>query len=309
MGSRVRRKKTKKPMKLWLKILLVVVALLVLGTSAYAFSIYNGAQKAVDDKMHEPVESIDTGLTKEKLAETERLNVLLLGIDAVEGEAGRSDALMILSLDPENDEMQLISIPRDTRVPIVGEGKDDKINHAYAFGGNDMAVSTVENFLDIELDYYVSINMDGFEELVDQLDGITVNNDMEWDDGKYDFNFGPTEMDGEKTTAFVRMRKQDPDGDFGRTKRQRQVIQGIIEKGASVGSITKVNGVIDILGNNIATNMDFDDMKSLLSDYRDTRKNVDDYQMKGEGTRIDGVYYMMVDEEEIEKVRGMVVGE
>src|SRR5699024_8173863 len=160
--------------------------------------------------------------------------------------------------------MQLVSIPRDTRVPIIGKGFDDKINHAYAFGGNDMSVATVESFLDLELDYYVSLNMDGFQELVEQLDGITVYNDMAWKDSKYDFGFGPIEMDGDKTMSFVRMRKQDPSGDFGRTKRQRQVIQGIVEKGASVGSITKINGVIDILGNNMATNMDFDDMKKLL---------------------------------------------
>lgn len=308
MGTRAERKRSKKPMKRWIKVLLIGVAVLVLGTGTYAYSIYNSAKKAVDDKMHEQIEAIDTGLTKKKLAETERLNVLLLGIDAAEGEAGRSDALMILSLDPKNDEMQLISIPRDTRVPIVGREVDDKINHAYAFGGSDMAVATVENFLGIELDYYVSINMDGFEELVDQLDGITVYNDMAWEDGKYAFDFGPTEMDGDKTMAFVRMRKQDPDGDFGRTKRQRQVVEGIVNKGASVDSFTKVHGVIDILGNNMATNMDFDDMKKLLTDYRNTRKNLEDYQMKGEGTRIDGVYYMVVNEEEVAKVREMIGG-
>lgn len=306
MGNETRSGR-KKPKRRWLKIILLVIAIAVIGVGTYAFTIYNNAKKTVDDKMHEPVEAIDTGLTKKKLAATERLNVLLLGIDSAEGEAGRSDALMILSLDPETDAMELISIPRDTRVTIEGRG-EDKINHAYAFGGHDLSIATVENLLNIDLDYYISINMSGFKELVDQLGGITVYNDIAWEDGKYNFDFGPTDMDGDKTMAFVRMRKQDPTGDFGRTKRQRQVIQGIVNKGATAGSITKVHGVIDILGNNMSTNMDFDDMKVLLSDYRDTRKDFGEYQMKGEGQTIGGIYYYVVGEEEVEKVRGMITG-
>src|SRR5690625_653701 len=304
-----KRKNRNKPKRTWLKISLIVVLVLVLGIGGYVLSIYNNAKSTVNDKMHEAVNAIDTGLTKKKVAATEPLNILLLGIDSQSSESGRSDALMVLSLDPKNDKMQLISIPRDTRTQIIGKGFDDKINHAYAFGGADMAIATVENFLDIDLDYYVSLNMEGFKELVDQLGTITVYNDIAWSDDKYDFGFGPTEMDGDKTMSFVRMRKQDPSGDFGRTKRQRQVVEGIVNRGASVGSVTKVNGVIDVLGNNMATNLDFDDMKSLLADYRNTVKKLEDYQMKGTGTKIDGIYYLLVEEEEIQKVRGMITEE
>ena len=304
-----KRKNRNKPKRTWLKVTLIVVAVLVLSVGGYVLSIYNNAKSTVNDKMHEAVDTIDTSVTKKKVAATEQLNILLLGTDAQSGERGRSDALMVLSLDPKNDKMQLISIPRDTRTYIVGKDFDDKINHAYAFGGPDMAIATVENFLDIDLDYYVSMNMKGFKELVDQLGTITVYNDVAWSDGTYDFGFGPTEMDGDKTMSFVRMRKQDPDGDFGRTKRQRQVVQGIVNQGATVGSVTKINGLIDVLGNNMATNLDFDDMKDLLADYRNTVKKFEDYQMKGTGTNIDGIYYLLVEEDEVQKVRGMIVGE
>src|SRR5699024_11228788 len=81
-----------------------------------------------------------------------------------------------------------------------------------------------------------------------------------------------------------RMRKQDPDGDFGRTKRQRQVIEAIIKRGASIGSVPKINKMINILGNNMSTNMDFADMKKLFNDYRDTRQNIESYMMEGTGT-------------------------
>lgn len=305
MTSRRERRKSK---KLWIMIPLAIILVLLLGAGGYAYSIYSNAKNTVNDKMHDPVEAIDTNATKIKIKDVEPLNILLLGVDERDNDKGRSDAMMVLSLDPKNKEMQLVSIPRDTRTAIVGKGFDDKINHAYAFGGSDMAVATVENFLNVNLDYYVRMNMEGLEELVNQLGTITVYNDITWSDGTYDFGFGPTEMDGNKTMHFVRMRKQDPDGDFGRTKRQRQVIQGIVNKGASVASVPKINGVIDVLGNNMATNMDFADMKSLLSEYSDTRKKFADYQMKGTGTMIDGIYYLMVPDDEVEKVRGMING-
>ncbi|WP_404454933.1 LCP family protein [Oceanobacillus kapialis] len=302
----MRRSERKKPRRLWLKIPLIVILLLVIGVGVYAFSLYNDAKNTVNEKMNEPVDSIDTAVTKKKVQDLEPLNILLMGVDARGADRGRSDALMVLSLDPGSDRMQLISIPRDTRTTIVGRGTQDKINHAYAFGGPDMSVATVENFLDIELDYYVRMNMEGLAELVDELGTITVNNELTWNDGTYNFTPGPVEMDGDKTMAFVRMRKQDNSGDFGRTKRQRQVIEGIVDRGASVGSVSKIGGVLDVLGNNMATNLDFEDMKNLFSNYRNVRNNVDTYMVQGSGQTIDGIYYYMVPDEEVQKVHSMI---
>ncbi|MFD2629978.1 LCP family glycopolymer transferase [Oceanobacillus kapialis] len=302
----MRRSDRKKPRRLWLKIPLIVILLLVIGVGVYAFSLYNDAKNTVNEKMNEPVDSIDTAVTKKKVQDLEPLNILLMGVDARGADRGRSDALMVLSLDPGSDRMQLISIPRDTRTTIVGRGTQDKINHAYAFGGPDMSVATVENFLDIELDYYVRMNMEGLAELVDELGTITVNNELTWNDGTYDFTPGTVEMDGDKTMAFVRMRKDDNTGDFGRTKRQRQVIEAIVDRGASVGSVSKIGGVLDVLGNNMATNLDFEDMKNLFSNYRNVRNNVDTYMVQGSGQTIDGIYYYMVPDEEVQKVHSMI---
>lgn len=304
MGKRSdHRKKSKKK---WILIPLVVLFVLVLGTAGYGYSILNKTKETVNGEMHEPVDSIDLEMTKEKVDATESLDILLMGIDEREGDKGRSDALLVLSLDPEKDKMQLVSIPRDTRTNIVGKGKEDKINHAYAFGGSDMAVATVEDLLDIELDYYVRMNMEGLSALVDEIGSITVDNEVEWEDGDYDFPEGSIDMDGDKTMDFVRMRKKDPSGDFGRTKRHRQVIEAIVDRGASVGSIPKMDRILDILGDNMATNMDFDDMKKLFSGYRDTRKDIDTYMMEGSGTKIDGIYYYDVSDEEIDKVHDMI---
>src|SRR5699024_12260082 len=106
--------------------------------------------------------------------------------------------------------------------------------------------------------------------------------------------------------ALVRMLKQVLHGDVVRNQGHRNVIQGIVDKGASVGSMSKINRVIEILGVNMATSLDFDDIKKLLSGYKDTRKNFTDYQIEGNGTKINGVYYLIVPDEEIEKVHGMI---
>lgn len=304
----MRRSERKKRRRLWLKIPLAIVILIVLGIGSYAFYLYQSTKSVVDD-MHDPIETIDTALTKKKLQATEPINVLLLGIDAEGDTKGRSDAIMVMNLDPQSDAINIVSIPRDTRTEIVGKGFNDKINHAYAFGGAEMAVATVENFLDIDIDYYVSINMDGLVDLVDELGTITVDNEIAWSDSKYDFPEGVIELDGDKTMAYVRMRKQDPSGDFGRTQRQRKVIEGIIHEGASVGSIPKFTSMLDILGTNMSTNMDFDDMKKLFSGYRDTRRNVTEYMIAGSGTMIDGIYYLIVPDEEIEKARKILTNQ
>lgn len=305
----MRRSDRKKPRRLWLKIPILIILLLVLGIGAYAYSVYHNAKTTVNDQMHDPVESIDTGLTKKKLNETETLNVLLLGIDAHENEAGRSDAIMVMNLNPKTDEMKIVSIPRDARTEIIGKGFDDKINHAYAFGGAEMSIETVENFLDIDVDYYVTINMDGLVELVNELGTITVSNDVVWADGKYDFPKGVIEMDGDKTMSYVRMRKKDPNGDFGRTTRHRKVIEGILQEGATVGSVPKFSSLVDILGNNMSTNMDFDDMKKLFSGYKDTRRNVEEYMINGSGQKIDGIYYLIVPDEEVQKAHNILTNQ
>src|SRR5690625_5495735 len=210
MGSTVmRRSDKKKSRKLWLKIPLAILLLLVIGVGVYAFSVYNDAKNTVNDKMHDPVEEINQDITKKKIKATDPLNILLMGIDTKESDKGRSDALMVLSLDPQNDSMQLISIPRDTRTTIAGRGAEDKINHAYAFGGADMTVATVEDFLDVEMDYYVRMNMTGLQELIDELGGITVDNEIAWNDGTYDCQKGVTELDGEKAKNFIHIHYQD----------------------------------------------------------------------------------------------------
>ncbi|SDI94423.1 LCP family glycopolymer transferase [Alteribacillus bidgolensis] len=301
----MRRKKDRKKRRI-LKVVLILVGLLLIGGGAYGYYVYNDVKQTVDTKMHDPVSTIDIEHTQRKVKERETLNVLLLGIDERQGDSGRSDTMIVMTLDPNNDRMQMISIPRDTRTTIEGEGMDDKINHAYAFGGTEMAVDTVEKFLDIDLDYYVRMNMEGLAQLVDSVGGIEVENDRAFQHNGNLFKEGKIQLNGEEALSFVRMRKEDPDGDAGRNQRQRQVIQGVIEKGASISGVNKYQDILHVLGNNVSTNMSFENMRNLAMNYRSARSNIESYQMTGQGQRIDDIYYLIVSDEEIEKVNKMI---
>ncbi|KAB8126360.1 transcriptional regulator LytR [Gracilibacillus oryzae] len=303
MNNQRKRKKS----TFWLWVVIGIVLITVLAGGSYVYSIYHNAKSTVNEKIHKEVVAIDKTLTNKKIDARESLNILLLGVDERTDDRGRSDAVMVLTLDPQHNQMQLISIPRDTRTEISGKGIQDKINHAYAFGGVDMSIDTVEEFLGIKLDFYIKMNMDGLSGLVDALGGITVNNDLDWhgSDG-FHYHQGELHLDGMHTLGYVRMRKEDTSGDFGRTERQRQVIRAIVEKGISLQSITKINDVINVLGDNVTTNMKFHHMLDLMADYRDTRNNFTSYMLQGSGSIIDDTYYFIFNEEEIQKVYKMI---
>ncbi|MBB6453644.1 LCP family protein required for cell wall assembly [Salirhabdus euzebyi] len=312
MGRRTERIQEKKKKKKGLKIFLIILAILFIIAGAFALYVYNKVKSTVEDDMHEKVGSIDNDPSKVKDG-TEALNILLMGVDERESDSGRADTLIILSLNPNTDSMQMISIPRDTYTEIVGHGTEDKINHSFTFGGADMTVATVEKFANIDLDYYVKINMEGLSDLVDAVGGITVDNPIDWVESgaAYEKGFhykkGEIELNGPEALGFARMRKQDPEGDVGRNLRQRLVINAIIDKGASVGSVTRIDDILDALGTNVSTNMSFDEMKDIFKNYRDARKNHTNYQVQGYGEYIGPYWYLIVPDEERQNVHNMIV--
>lgn len=299
MGELFMRADKKKKKRKWLRIVGIVFLLFLILAGAYLFSVYRSLTAAVDT-MHEPIEREQREITFEK---SEPFTALMLGVDEREGDKGRSDTVIVLTVNPQKNSVKMLSIPRDTYTEIIGRGTQDKINHAYAFGGVEMAMDTVENFLDIPIDYYLKVNMEGFQDIVDAVGGITVTNDLEFTEGSFHFAKGPIELDGREALAYVRMRKQDPQGDFGRQKRQRQVIQGVLNKGASLGSLTKFDNIFKALGQNVKTNMTFDEMVDIQSNYRSAAGNIEQVKMEATGNYLGGVSYQMVSAEEQQRVQ------
>lgn len=290
-----RRKRRKPKKKRALKITMAIILVLILGGGAYAYSIWHSVEKTFT-QTHEPLNRDVSEKRSEKVSFSKRdpISILLLGVDQRAGDRGRSDSLILMTVNPKDQSMKMVSIPRDTRTEIVGKGTTDKINHAYAFGGVDMAVNTVEKFLDVPVDYYVQVNMESFKDIVDAVGGVTVNNDLNFDYDGYSFKKGNLTLDGKEALAYSRMRKQDPRGDFGRQMRQRQIIEGVIEEGASVQSLANYGTILDTIGTNVRTNLTFDDMKQIQSNYKDARHNVEQLQVDGKGEKINGIYYYAV---------------
>lgn len=278
-----------------------VVGIVLLLSGAYLLNVYMSFTSTLKD-IHSPIdrEVSDMRENEIKLEEKDPFSVLMLGVDEREGDAGRSDTIIVMTVNPTDKSTKMVSIPRDTYTEIIGRDSKDKINHAYAFGGIEMSLATVENLLDIPIDYVVQVNMEGFEDIVDAVGGVSVDNTLDFSVDSYDFPVGNLTLNGEEALSYVRMRYEDPSGDFGRQNRQKQVIQGVLEEGASVKSLVNYQSIFNALGSNVQTNMTFDEMMDIQKNYRDAIGTVDQlYFEKGTGGKTNGVWYYHMNEAEL----------
>ncbi|MGD6855666.1 LytR family transcriptional regulator [Bacillus infantis] len=288
----------------WLKITAVSAVILAAAVGVYVYSVYHSLTSAVET-MHQPIERVKSEKRQETVTLQKRdpFSVLMLGVDERDGDKGRSDTMIVLTVNPEKNSVKMLSIPRDTRTEIVGHGTTDKINHAYAFGGVPMAMDSVENFLDIPIDYYIQINMEGFRDIVDSVGGITVDNDLDFSYGGYHFPEGKVTMDGKKALAFSRMRYEDPRGDFGRQLRQRMIIQAVLKKGVSVSSLANYDEIFSALGKNVKTNLAFGEMVDIQKHYKDAARDIEQISIEGSGERINNIWYLIVSDEEKSRIQ------
>ena len=178
-----------------------------------------------------------------------KLNILIMGVDdrPKEDDPGRSDTLMVMTLDTDSKEASIISVPRDTRVRIKGLGWD-KVNHAYLVGKENLTRQTTENFLGIPMDYYVKINLDNFGRIVDAIGGVTIDVEKRmqyedtWDHYVIDLKPGVQRLDGRTALQYVRYR--DEEGDIGRVARQQKFVKAVIAEVSSPAIILKAPSLI-----------------------------------------------------------------
>lgn len=283
------------------KIIIWIVSILgvaVIGTCIYAYNIYTNVQKTLQ-ATNQPLDRSKSDKRDSLVnpAQKKPISILIAGYDQRQEDSGRSDSLMLMTLNPSTQTMKLLSIPRDTYTEIVGKGTMDKINHAYAFGGMDMSVKTVENFLNVPVDYYIAVNMEGFQALVDAVGGVDVVNNLDFTSLGIHFAKGPIHLDGTQALAYTRMRYEDPNGDFGRQMRQQSVLQAVIKKGANVSSLANYGTILTAIQNNVKTNLTQDDMFKIQQNYKDSRNNVEQLQMSGDGKIMNGIWYYFVTDE------------
>lgn len=294
--------RSQKKKRIWPRVTGIILLLLLIGIGVYGYTVYKSVKDTVQT-MHEPVKHESKRTEPVALTKKQPFSVLMLGVDERAGDSGRSDTIIVLTVNPNTNSVKMLSIPRDTRTTIIGKGTEDKINHAYAFGGVEMSMNTVENFLDIPIDYYMKINMQGFKDIVDAVGGVTVQNNLDFSQDKYHFPVGEVTLDGDKALSFSRMRHQDPNGDFGREARQRQIIQAILHKGASISSLTNYNTILGAIGKNVKTNLTFDQMVEIQKNYKDAANNIEQMKISGNGTMINNIYYLVISPQEQQRVQ------
>ncbi|MGO4347674.1 LCP family protein [Paenibacillus sp. MCAF9] len=261
--------------------------------------------KPIDGREPVPVSTINK--------KQDPFSILLLGIDQRGKETGRSDTMIYTVVRPNDGEMLMVSIPRDTYVDIVGKNKEDKITHAYAFGGAGMAMNTVEKFLDTPIQYYASINFEGFRNVIDTLGGISlpieediVNKDA--DHEKFVIKAGQETYNGKDTLNYVRYR-EDAGGDINRTERHQIFLNLLMDKAKQMNQWSKIPELMDIMGDNFSTDMrpqQLVDLGQIMLMAKD--RKIYSHSLLGDGHRLKsgGAWYYFADEEDLSKVQTMI---
>lgn len=287
-----------------LKWIIFTLFILFIIASAYIFNTFQKVKTSYDNtQITLNNEEINKGILENKKS----ISFLVLGVDERAGDQGRSDTILVGAINPNTNKGLLISVPRDMRVAIPTiEGKD-KINHAYAFGGSKLATKTVENLFDIPLNFVATTNMDGFTQLIDLVGGITVNNKQEFSYNGHQFDEGTIRLSSTNALDFIKMRKDDPEGDFGRQNRQKLVLNGLVNELTSGKSVLDLPSISTIIGNNLETNVQLSNVQQLQKDYLNGFIAAEQVSFtKGEDKKIDGIYYYEANKNELQSIKSQL---
>jgi len=328
-NTRSKPKKSKKKIKI---IISVILFFLIVG-GGYTWFLVNKASSAVRNAAHDLARGDKSDLRDKAVKPiTNNVSVLVMGVDESDvrgkeyGEAIRTDALLLATFNKDSKTVKLLSIPRDTYTYIPVEKKKDKITHAHAYGstkngkdgGPQASIDAVEKLLNVPVDYFVKFNFKSFMKIVDDLGGIEVDVPVEFTEqdsndnaGAIHLKKGVQKLNSEEALALARTRHIDSDAMRG--QRQQLVIEAILKKLTSVGSVTKVGNIIDDINGQFVTNLTFDDMLSFYKYGADSSieklqiQGDDCYMEKGDDTCSKSAgggrtYYYNPDKKELAKV-------
>ena len=303
----------KKIVRMFLSLFLVTA----IGVGGYAWTIYNQSTDALSRTYK------GFGNETNVIAETKPLTILLMGVDTGSGSRsdtwkGNSDSMLLLSVNPQTKKTVMMSLERDilTQIDENGETTEAKLNAAYAYGGAELAIATIEKMMNIHIDRYMMINMQGLVQLVDAVGGIEVNNtfdfpiSIEENEPEYTATVEPGKhlINGDQALVYARMRYQDPEGDYGRQKRQREVIRKVVEKVLSFNSISHYQAILRAVSKNMQTNVALDSRSiPQLLGYKDAFRSIQSEQLRGEdATLADGGSYQLVTSDHLLEMQNLI---
>ncbi|TCS78422.1 LCP family protein [Pectinatus cerevisiiphilus] len=276
------------------KYLPIVILLLVFLVAAGCGAIFAGFLD--DDKTTEVNQ--DSGM----LDSADKATVMIMGVDARHDDVGRSDTLMIATIDPKKNQAALLSVPRDTRVKINGYGWD-KINAAYAYGGYNLTRKTVEQLLAVPMDHYIIVNMEGFQKIIDAIGGVDIDvekrmvYDDPWDDeGGLSINLYPgmQHMDGKTAVTYVRYR--DEEGDIGRISRQQKFMKAVMDRILSPSIIPRIPSIIAEVFDAVKTDMSIRQLLAFFGSLKEAHDNgLKTDMVPGTPMYIEGISYWIPD--------------
>lgn len=202
----------------------------------------------------------------------DRINILVVGTDADENGSGRADSIMVFNVDLVNDHVNVLSIPRDSRVDIPGRKYPTKINHSFAYGGIDLTKETVSQLLGVPIDYYAVTNFAGFEQIVEILDGVYIDvprrmKTHTWY-GDIDLQPGYQLLDAQQALGFVRYR-YDAGGDIARAERQQLFLKAVYERVLSMDTATKLPQLVEQIFDMVDTDLTTVQLMALVNHFKD----------------------------------------
>ncbi|MBE8949364.1 MAG: LCP family protein [Quinella sp. 3Q1] len=280
----------------------MIFLILCFAASALAGALF--ASSSLFDEKNPVRRIVNSEETEELIKAKDKSIVMIMGVDKREDDVGRSDTLMIATIDPQLDQATLLSIPRDTRVKIRGRGYD-KINAAFAYGGVDLTESTVENFLGIDIDHYVQIDTNSFVKIIDAIGGIDIDVEKRmyyedpWDDNGglvIDLYPGQQHMDGKTAVTYVRYR--DSEGDIGRVKRQQAFMAACMNKITSPEIVPRIPQIVREVIDAVETDMSLRQLLELAGSLKAAQQNgLQTDMVPGYPLYIDDISYWIPDVE------------
>lgn len=286
------------------KIVIALFIILVIGTSVtiYVRARLNQFNVNVQEKIGTEKEQEES---VEKIKNQKPISIAIFGVDTDEKRdkeniGQRTDSMLIASVNPKEKTTKLLTLPRDTNVYIEDIGRNEKIAHAYAYGGAKTAINTIKKNFDIPIDGYITIDMDGFEEIIDIIGGIEVKSNASFSfNGSTFKQEKKTKLNGKQALDYVRSRKQEgAGGDEGRTARQRQIIEAVSHKVTESKNVVTLNKILKASEKNVKSNYSAGDFKNLYESYKQGANHIDKLSLDGiNQIEADGIWYFEPDEQ------------